>query len=239
MQVDTLWVDLGTPKVYRDSAHRLLNYRLDYDWEPGAKYRFTADSASIVGIYNEWIQNESTEFTIKNLEEYSTVTFNITGLESGQPLVVELLNTSDKPVATTVAKGGAAKFEFLAPNTYYARAFVDRNENGKWDTGNISTKTQPEEVYYFSKKLPLKKNWDLAQSWDLNELPIDAQKPYDIKKNKPKTKDRKQNNGEEDEDEYDEFNEEDEFYSPGSSQYSGYGNSQGYGNTQGGSFGRY
>lgn len=239
MQVDTLWVDLGTPKVYRDSAHRLLNYRLDYDWEPGAKYRFTADSASIVGIYNEWIQNESTEFTIKNLEEYSTVTFNITGLESSQPLVVELLNTSDKPVATTVAKGGAAKFEFLAPNTYYARAFVDRNENGKWDTGNISTKTQPEEVYYFSKKLPLKKNWDLAQSWDLNELPIDAQKPYDIKKNKPKTKDRKQNNGEEDEDEYDEFNEEDEFYSPGSSQYSGYGNSQGYGNTQGGSFGRY
>ena len=65
---------------------------------------------------------------------------------------------------------------------------------------------QPEEVYYYPKKINLKKNWGVEQSWDINELPIDMQKPLEIKKNKPKRKrgeeDDTRNNDEEEEDEF-------------------------------------
>ncbi|MDE6611838.1 MAG: hypothetical protein K2K22_04675, partial [Muribaculaceae bacterium] len=71
---------------------------------------------------------------------------------------------------------------------YYARAIIDSNGNGKWDTGNPVDSLQPEDVYYFAKKLDLKRNWDIEQTWLLDELPVDAQKPYAIKKNKPKLK---------------------------------------------------
>jgi hypothetical protein len=47
---------------------------------------------------------------------------------------------------------------------------------------------QPEEVYYYPKKLDLKANWDVEQSWNIYELALDAQKPKAIKKNKPKLK---------------------------------------------------
>ena len=47
---------------------------------------------------------------------------------------------------------------------------------------------KPEDVYYYSRKLNLKKNWDVTQSWDLWELAVDAQKPRAITKNKPKLK---------------------------------------------------
>ena len=43
-------------------------------------------------------------------------------------------------------------------------------------------------MYYFAKKLELKKNWDVEQTWNIDELAIDVQKPYAIKKNKPKLK---------------------------------------------------
>ncbi len=60
-------------------------------------------------------------------------------------------------------------------------------------------------MYYYSKKLQLKKNWDIEQSWDINELAIDAQKPLAIKKNKPKPKKGERLNKEDEEEEYDEF----------------------------------
>jgi hypothetical protein len=66
--------------------------------------------------------------------------------------------------------------------------FLDNNHNGKWDTGNLLDSIQPEEVYYYPKKLDLKKNWDVDQSWNIYELPVDKQKPYAILKNKPKLK---------------------------------------------------
>ena len=87
-----------------------------------------------------------------------------------------------KPAGT-----GAVELRFLNPGTYYARLFIDSTPNGKWDTGNPtdSVLLQPEEVYYFAKKLELKKNWDVEQTWNIDELAIDVQKPYAIKKNNP------------------------------------------------------
>ncbi len=133
--------------------------------------------------------------------------------------MVELLNTSDSPVAKAEAVNGKATFEYLTPGTYYARAFIDRNGNGLWDTGNIALKQQPDEIYYYPKKLNLKKNWDLSQTWDLNEMPVDLQKPYEIKKNKPQTKEKPLENDEDEEDE------DEEFYNPG------FGNNSRTGNT--------
>ncbi|MDE6703736.1 MAG: hypothetical protein K2K00_08685, partial [Muribaculaceae bacterium] len=61
--------------------------------------------------------------------------------------------------------------------------------------------------FYYSKKLQLKKNWDIEQSWDIYEYAVDAQKPEAIKKNKPKTKkgDRTPRRDSDEEEEYDEF----------------------------------
>lgn len=125
-------------------------------------------------------------------------------------MMVELLNPQDKTVATAPVKEGAATFTFVSPNTYYARAYVDANRNGKWDTGSVSEKRQPEDVYYYPKKLAVKKNWDINQTWDINQLPVESQKPNEIKKNKPKNRDRNANENNTDEEE-----EEDDFYSPG------------------------
>lgn len=227
MRVDTVWRDMGAQHITRDSLNRQLAFTLRHDWKEGERYRLKVDSAAVTGIYGNVNKPATSEFTVKKLEDYSTITFNLTGIPAGEEMMVELLNTQDKPVAVAPVKDGSAVFTFVSPNTYYARAYVDANRNGKWDTGSISEKRQAEDVYYYPKKLAVKKNWDINQTWDINQLPVEAQKPNEIKKNKPKNRDRNANENNTDEDE-----EEDDYYSPG---YGGSGrNSSGNTNRQSG-----
>ena len=204
---DTLWERLPLPSLQQDSV-KLLEYTISHDWEPGGKYRLMIDSATIIGIYNEWNKPIKHEFTVRQVEDYANLYFTIPDV--GQPVIVELLDASDKPILTAPMVEGKATFNFVTPSTYYARAYIDSNNNGEYDTGNLLEHRQPEEVYYYPKKLVVRRNWDITQPWNIYELPIDIQKPLDIKKNKPARKKgdpEPQNNDEENEDDfYDDFN---------------------------------
>lgn len=184
---DTLWVDVEPPRFVMIDSLKPMLMAADYKWEPGRRYTVTIDSLAMtdaLGLHNKDVKQE---FATRALEDYSSVTFTLTDLK--EPAVVELLTSQDKPVTRATVVDGKAVFKFLQPGTYYARMFIDRNNNGKYDTGVLLDSVQPEEVYYFPKKIALKKNWDLAdQPWNIYEFPVDKQKPTEIKKNKPKRK---------------------------------------------------
>ncbi|MCF0219952.1 MAG: Ig-like domain-containing protein [Muribaculaceae bacterium] len=183
--VDTLWVAVDPPEVKRRAEHNPREYLISCKWEPGTKYRLSVDSASVHDIYGLFNAPVKKEFTTLKEEDYSALFFKVDGL-GGQPAIVELLQ-SDRPIAeASVGKDGAASFTYLKPGSYYARLYIDSNDNKKWDTGCIADSLQPEEVYYYPKKLNLKKNWDVEQVWNIYDTPVDQQKPNDIKKNKPK-----------------------------------------------------
>lgn len=215
-QVDTLWVEVKGARLIQDTA-MIRRYNLTMNWEPGARYQFIADSLSIQNIYGECIKAFMHEFTVKQPEDYGNIIFGITDRQfvpDTAAIVVELLDKSDKPVQTrTINPAGEVTFTYLAPDTYYARAFIDLNRNGIWDKGSVTDSIQPEDVFYYPKKLTLRKNWDIDQEWAIFETPVDLQKPNDIKRNKPKDK----RPGEYDYgDEEDEENEEDSYYEQGS-----------------------
>ena len=220
---DTVWTPTDLPPITPAKHHPLLNFSTTREWEPGAKYRLTIDSAAIVGAYGLWNKKIIHEFTVRKLEDYSALFFKISGISSGA--MVELLNSSDAPVRTAPVVNSEAAFLYLDPGSYYARLYIDANGNGKYDVGNVLSGIQPEEVYYYPRKLSLKKNWDIEQSWNIYELPIDQQKPDDIKKNKPE----KRRNWDEEENKNkkhgNEDDEDDEYYDENGFGTSGYGNS--------------
>lgn len=220
IQNDTLWNTVKAPRLEIIEPGKNLNFKSEYTWQPGAKYRLTIDSAAIVGIYNEWNKPIKHEFTVRPLEEYASLYFIIEGIDNGA--IVELLNGSDKLVRTAPVIDGIATFEYLQPSTYYARLFIDRNNNGEYDTGNLLQKIQPEEVYYFSKKLNIKRNWEIEQNWNIYEFAIDAQKPEAIKKNKPKRKKGESDRRDTEEEEEDGYYDDDPF---GSGNYNNRSNS--------------
>jgi hypothetical protein len=93
-----------------------------------------------------------------------------------------------------VEDDGSAQFYYINPGTYYMRAFVDRNGNGLWDTGNYDDNLQPEEVYYYPRDIEAKEKFDMTLQWNLTERKLNQQKPGKIIKQQPdKEKKRKTN----------------------------------------------
>lgn len=194
---DTVWTPLPDSlfTVDVDSA-ATRQYLLSHKWKPEGNYRLSVDSMAVIDMYGLHTDKVSRDFGIKSMQEYSNLYFILTGVQDSA--VVQLLNSSDKPVYQTPVIDGGAEFTYLKPGTYYARLFIDRNGNGKYDTGNYASQRQAEEVYYYPGELELRAYWNVEQDWDIYKAAIDKQKPLAITKNKPKEEKPKEDKKEQD-----------------------------------------
>lgn len=161
----------------------ILTYHFKADWKCDSAYVLQVDTGAFVSIYGKRIEGSKRNIKIKSAEAYALLNINVNNADTSA--VVELLSAQDKAVRTQKVVNGKVKFTYLQPSTYYLRLFYDHNGNGKWDTGDYSTGTQPEEVYYLNKAISVKANWDYDENWAPTSLPVFEQKPARITKQKP------------------------------------------------------
>ena len=196
----------------RDSTLNRRDLMLKVDWEPGAAYTLAVDSLAMTDIYGLQTKPLKVDFNVRKMEEYGNIVFNIPAVRDSA--IVELLDGTEKIVLRAPVKSHRAELLNLLPGKYYARLFIDRNGNGKYDTGNYDMHLQPEETVYYPGAINLKKNWDVEQTWDIYATPIDKQKPEAIKKNKPERKKWEKVNTEKTETDEDEENDFSDFSNP-------------------------
>ena len=191
-KIDTLWYNASYEFHQRDSLLRY--YELLVDWKPGAEYSFEVDSAAIIDIYGKACKSYKQGIKVKALDDYATLFFDISGYTDSAAVVVQLLDKSDKPVAQSKMESDhTAPFYYVAPGIYYARAFVDGNGNGVWDTGDYDADEQAETVYYYSREIETKAKFDITLSWNLTQQPLNQQKPSALVKKKSDKKRQKRN----------------------------------------------
>ena len=177
---DTLWY--RAPFEFRPIKNR--EYEFMGEWRPDIEYSLEVDSAAFVDIYGLASKPIKQGFKVSSLDEYGTLLVNITSLND-QPLLVQLLDGQDQVVKEAKAVNGLAEFYYLKPGKYYMRMIVDRNDNGRWDTGDYDKDEQAEEVYYYPTDIECKAKWDITESWDPTATPLSRQKPGAITKQKP------------------------------------------------------
>ena len=187
LQNDTIFYPAEIKSIaLRDSTLSRRDLMLKVDWEPGAAYTLAVDSLAMTDIYGLQTKPLKVDFNVRKMEEYGNIVFNIPAVRDSA--IVELLDGTEKIVLRAPVKSHRAELLNLLPGKYYARLFIDRNGNGKYDTGNYDMHLQPEETVYYPGAINLKKNWDVEQTWDIYATPIDKQKSEAIKKNKPERK---------------------------------------------------
>ncbi len=185
VKVDSEYVD--TAFLLAPVEGQLRQYRLYAEWQPKGQYRFTADSIAFLGALGHYAKSISQELRIRSVDEFGSIFVHLVGIEPGDSAdyVVQLLNKSDKPVAQVIANAeGHADFFYLKAAEYYMRLFIDRNHNGRWDTGQYDSLIPPEEVFYFPQSIPLKAKFDMEQDWNFRSIPLNRQKPKAITKQK-------------------------------------------------------
>ena len=177
---DTLWY--RAPLEFKPLGNR--RYVLRGEWRPDIEYSLEVDSAAFQDIYGLVSKPIKQGFKVNSLDTYGTLLVNITNSFNDQPLLVQLLNGQDQVVKQVKAVNGVAEFYYLKPEKYYLRLIVDRNDNGKWDTGDYDKDEQAEEVYYYPEAIECKAKWDLTESWDPTARELSRQKPGAITKQK-------------------------------------------------------
>ncbi len=175
---DTTYKEIPFKWRSLDSIH--MKFALDYKWVPEMSYRVEVDSAAFTSIYDRVTKEASNDFKIKSLDDYSSVKMLMANFNP--KAVMQVLDSKDVLLDTKPVSEKGTLFEYLKPGDYYIRMFIDENGNGKWDTGDFTLKRQPEQVYYYPKKLSLKANWEFEETWDYTQVPLLQQKPAELLK---------------------------------------------------------
>jgi hypothetical protein len=146
------------------------------NWEEKSTYRITFLPGAIMDMYGR--QNDSLSFDFKTagLDEFGSITINLSGLDSAQSYVV-LLKLNDEIIKKTLVSAidstnNKIRHKHLKVNTYSIELIKDDNHDGKWTTGDYWLKRQPEESKTFTLD-KLRENWDLEADvfWNESILP--------------------------------------------------------------------
>ena len=181
---DTLRLSCSTPlaRIEKDSMHiveknengeQSMPFELaPYDtlpmellflatYKPGANYELRIDSGALHDVYDVTHIAGSYPFEMKSESDYSTLRVKL------NPFVpnarIQVLDKQDKVLRELPAVPEGALFEYLPPETYYMRLYIDENGDGRWTTGNWPEHRQPEPIYYFPESIQTKSNWDFEE----------------------------------------------------------------------------
>jgi uncharacterized protein (DUF2141 family) len=118
--------------------------------------------------------NDTLRAGIGRLAEAGTAVLRVrlAGPPWGRAFLLQLIDAQGRTVRQTVLATAPEKEEVVwarvQPGPYTLRLVHDRNGNGRWDTGELASGTQPERVWRYPERLNLRAAWDLGVDWRLD-----------------------------------------------------------------------
>lgn len=169
---DELFSILDQDSVAVEFTSELVTFentvRLKFDIEENQNYQITALPGAITDFFDSTNDTIQRSLKTKAFSDYGNLTVNLQNVENF-PVIVQLTDEQGEVKAEQYSTGETTlRFSFLPPAEYYIRVVYDRNENGRWDTGDFLQKIQPEEIIYFPEVMEVRPNWDINQDFSLN-----------------------------------------------------------------------
>jgi len=152
--------DVTNFTIERDSLNQKL-FNLKYRWKQSANYVLTIDEGAFTDIYGDKNKRAIRKFQLDKPENYSQLTLNITVPDTGRAYIVELLNSQQTVIRKTIIhENSSIVYKNFITSKYYVRVIYDDNNNGKWDSGNVKRKIQPEHIWADKEVITLRPNWE-------------------------------------------------------------------------------
>lgn len=159
--------------IQQDTAASQKNLVFKYRWKQNRNYTLTIENSAITDIYGDKNKRVIKKFTVDKQENYSLLTLSITVPDTGKSYVVELLNDQKQLLRSDVInKNASLVYKDYITGKYTVRVTYDANKNGKWDSGNVKQKTQPENVWVDDTPITLRPNWEQVTPITIPKEPI-------------------------------------------------------------------
>lgn len=164
------------PFTFVQDTLKIREWAFSAPWEVDQKYRLTIPAGTFVNTNRESNDTLRSEFTIESPDKYATLELNIKGKSPESEYIVQVLDmngTLSKEVAHL--RSGTHKLQYIEVGSVKIRLIEDLNGNGKWDSGVLVERKQPERVEMFvdennSEEIVTKENWELVFDVDMNQI---------------------------------------------------------------------
>jgi hypothetical protein len=146
---------------------------LKYRWRQNAKYELIFNEGAFTDIYGDKNKYAAKKFQSDKTENYSTLTVKVTVPDTSKAYVVELLNDQKTILqSNAITKSTSLVYKNYLTGKYMVRVIYDENRNGKWDSGNVHLKKQPENIWINEKEITLRPNWEAEEPITVPKEPI-------------------------------------------------------------------
>lgn len=158
----------------RDTA-QMRRWYLRAAWQPTQKYELLIPSgafADVAGFSNDSITEK---YTAYDPEKFATIKIHVQGNDSTKYIVQLLGNAGRVEQERSGVTTGDVQFNYVPAGDIKFRIVEDLNGNGRWDTGNVVERRQPERTEMYvnetgEETFVTKTNWEIEFTMDLRKL---------------------------------------------------------------------
>lgn len=164
--------DLSKIKLKEDSTFR-TNFQLALDsasnrkahlryrWRSKRTYLLELEEGAFIGQFDEKSKAGQRKFSYDDTENYGDIILDIK-LPDSNNYIVEMIKDDKTTVVDVRTINSSQKLTYrqFPGGNYSVRIIYDDNANKIWDTGNVGTKTQPEQLWYWNKIITIRPNWE-------------------------------------------------------------------------------
>lgn len=152
--------------IVRDEQ-ALRTFSATADWKEGKKYSLNFSPRAVHDIYGDHCDSTQIALSSPLLENYGELAVQLTTVEN---IVLELLPAKTKiPEVKYIAcdaKENTIVFSKIEPGTYNVRAFIDVNNNRKWDAGNLQLRRKAEKRLLYETPIDIKAGRRTDVKWE-------------------------------------------------------------------------
>jgi len=134
-------------------------FTLNVDFEE--KYVLSLKKGAFISVEGDTLAPQEISYTAAGEEAFSIIRGNVISTKYDK-FIVQVLNSQFK-IEAELKTDKSFEFKNLLPGKKMIRVLVDANKNGKWEQGDIRTRTLPEPVFFHVFEKELKENWEYEQ----------------------------------------------------------------------------
>lgn len=161
--------------IRRDTA-QLRRWHIRSTWKLGGEYTLTIPAGALADIAGETNDSIVGKYTVYDPEQFATVKVHVTGTSDSTRYIIQLLdaNGSLKQEKRNL-QAGDVQFNYVPAGEIKFRIIEDRNGNGRWDTGNVVERRQPERAEFYRNEageetFATKTNWEIELTMDMKRI---------------------------------------------------------------------
>jgi Bacterial Ig-like domain len=164
--------DVSNFNVVRDTANP-RKFIIDYRWKQKITYHLTIGADAVTDIYGGKNKGVRQPFQVDNPENYSLSTLTVTVPDTSKSYILELLNEKSQVLRSDIIrKNTSLVYKDYITAKYHVRVIYDNNKNGKWDSGNVKLRRQPENIWLDPEIIALRPNWEQTTPITVPKEPV-------------------------------------------------------------------